>query len=142
METETDIMKNLNMHLGPNIRESEVINTHKGNFKKHGTVSEVETRQIEFERDLIRQRNFTSNGRRPKFKAHLEKNKFIPIETKEGAISPLPGINQKGPLKESHFFDMIDQIQKESQQFESREKLLNRQTEGNWFESLSRKKPY
>ena len=142
METETDIMKNLNAHLKPNLYESEVINNKRGNFKKHGTISEVETRQIQFEKDLIRQRNFTSNGRRRKFDAHLKNNKVVEVETRKGDISPLPGINHNGPIKESHFFDMIDQIQRESQQFEAQEKLLNRQTEGHWFESLSRKKPY
>jgi hypothetical protein len=151
MQTETDIMKNLNLHLNSNkqIQESEVINDynpHKGNFKKHGTVSEVEQREKLFVEKDTRKRNYTTYDKRRKFNPNYgqvnHQSNYTPIDSREGKISPLPGISQKGPLKESHFFDMIDQIQKESEQLESRKKLFDQQTERNWYESISRKDPY
>lgn len=149
MKTETEIMKNLNLHMdrSPNLVESHVISDkpRPPHFRKFITTSGVDPHAPKSDRiQQIRRKEYASQKRRndiaqKRFLArHHKKNK----KPASGTLSPLPGLSQRGPLKESHFFDMIDQIQKQNDQLVSQENLLNRQTEGHWFDSLSQKKQY
>lgn len=139
MQTETDIMKNLNSHLHRSGLEEEPFPKEeavprRADFRKQfsGQFGQVLQRRLVEEGA---QRHFTQQ---PERRRHFERRL-----SREGNDSRKPeGVEQKGPLKESHFFDMIDMMQKQSEKLNSQKNLLDRQTEGHWFESLSRKKQY
>lgn len=143
MLTETDIMKNLNLHLkekkDDRKRSTESV-PFKANFQKQRTNSEAKTMSY---RNLdSQQRRFTSRLKRKKVNIQAPSNKYISKKNSKKKSVPLAGLGQQKTLKESHFFDMIDQMQKQTRQLASQKNLLNQESESNWYESITNKKQF
>lgn len=128
MQTETDIMRNLAKHLveEPNADE-DTWRPQRGDFRKQQSHPTQYASRPEPPFEQNRRRKFT----------------FQP-PPKTFQTNPAPETRDvfdlaQGPLKESHFFDMIDMMQRQSRQARPRGDVRDEDT---WWDAISKNKPY
>jgi hypothetical protein len=154
MQTENDIMKNLNTHLEeeknkkiPSPKQVKLY-PQMGDFKKQNTNPAKFSSKQEDTAQENRRRQFTYNHPNQK----RNKNYFtsarpdpdpqqFPGFSNKNSLQNF-GLQQQQPLKESHFYEMIDMIQKESEQMKSEKELLPHQKEDYWWDAISKNKQY
>ena len=147
MQTEVDIMKNLNLHLNENKKvksrkQSIEPPIKQVNFKKQRTSSESKGSNFHFN---LQKKKFKMKSKPENFNNPPQTKYFSKVSNRASIDEnppPLPGLKKKEILKESHFFDMIDQMQKQTRRLASQKDLLNQQSERNWFESITEKKQF